>query len=88
MDYILQTTCGSGCPCRKIAYSTHLNLVIKQLRGVDVSDEVHSVRWINVRSRDEHECIINDAAWCEELGLDQIYEINVYLKRWGRWLNR
>jgi hypothetical protein len=41
---------------------------------------------INVRGRQEHEAIIRDAAWCKELGLDQYYEIMVYLKRWGGWL--
>jgi hypothetical protein len=44
-------------------------------------------RYVNVRGRIEHEAIISDAAWCKELGLDQTYEIMVYLKRWGSWLN-
>jgi hypothetical protein len=42
---------------------------------------------INVRGRQEHEAIIKDAAWCKELGLDQAYEVMVYLKRWGSWLS-
>ena len=44
-------------------------------------------RWINVRGREEHEAVITNAAWCKELGLDQAYEIMVYLKRWGEWLH-
>jgi hypothetical protein len=43
-------------------------------------------KWINVRGREEHEAVIKDTALCEELGLDQIYETMVYLRRWGSWL--
>lgn len=41
---------------------------------------------INVRGREEHEAIIRDTKKCQELGVDQIYEIMIYLKRWGKWL--
>jgi hypothetical protein len=41
---------------------------------------------INVSGREEHEAIIRDSAKCKELGLDQIYETIVYLRRWGSWL--
>lgn len=43
-------------------------------------------KWVNVMGREEHEAIIKDGDWCRELGLDQAYEILVYLKRWGGWL--
>jgi len=46
------------------------------------------VRYVNVRGREEHEAIIKDSKKCEELGLDQYYEIMVYLKRWGNWLDK
>jgi len=45
------------------------------------------VRWVNVRGRKEHEALIKDATKCKELGLDQVYETIVYLKRWGNWLS-
>lgn len=41
---------------------------------------------VNIRGREEHEAIIKDGDWCSELGLDQIYETILYLKRWGEWL--
>ena len=43
-------------------------------------------KYINIRGRQEHEAIIKDAKRCQELGLDQAYEVMVYLKRWGGWL--
>lgn len=43
-------------------------------------------KWIGVDSREEHQAIISDPVKCRELGLDQHYEIIVYLKRWGSWL--
>jgi len=57
-----------------------------QFGGIDPPAEIPETKWINVQGREEHEAIIKDAAWCEELGLDQIYETLVYLKRWGGWL--
>lgn len=41
---------------------------------------------IDVHGRKEHETIIKDKVKCEQLGLDQYYEVIVYLKRWGDWL--
>jgi hypothetical protein len=55
--------------------------------GIDPPAEIPETKYINVRGREEHEAIIKDAAWCEELGLDQVYETLVYLKRWGEWLS-
>jgi hypothetical protein len=43
--------------------------------------------YIDVRGREEHEAIIKDSAKCQELGLDQYFEIMVYLNRWGGWLD-
>ena len=43
-------------------------------------------RYINVNGREEHERFILDAEKCEKHGIDQMYEIMVYLKRWGSWL--
>jgi hypothetical protein len=45
------------------------------------------VKWINVRGRKEHEALIKDSVRCNEIGFDQMYEIMVYLKRWGSWLS-
>ena len=42
---------------------------------------------INVRGREEHEAVIRNATKCKELGVDQMYETMIYLKRWGGWLN-
>lgn len=56
--------------------------------GENTGDKLPEVKWINVRGRVEHEAIIRDAEWCKELGLDQAYEIMVYLKRWGSWLGK
>lgn len=78
--YILAQTCSPSCPCRFKEHYTHLNVV-------DKDDSELSVKRINVSGRAEHEAIIRDALWCEELGLDQMYEICVYLKRWGSWLD-
>lgn len=55
--------------------------------GIDPPDEVTLTTWINVNGREEHESILKDAQRCAELGLDQYYEVIVYLKRWGGWLN-
>ena len=54
--------------------------------GIDPPAHLPERKQINVRGRAEHEAILKDAAWCKELGLDQIYETMVYLKRWGDWL--
>ena len=89
IKYILQCVCGSECPCRRQDNSTHLNLVRRHI-GDSVNappQEELEIKWINVRGREEHEAIISNADWCKELGLDQQYEIMVYLKRWGEWLN-
>lgn len=49
--------------------------------------ELPPVKWINVNGREEHEALLKDSQKCTELGLDQVYETIVYLKRWGGWLN-
>jgi hypothetical protein len=90
-DYVLSETCGSGCPCRQSDSHTHLNLVRNtmiedEFGGKTPPSELPETRYINIRGREEHEAIIRDAALCKELGLDQAYEIIVYLKRWGSWL--
>lgn len=85
-DYILVRTCGTGCPCRFKEHYTHLNLVRNDMEGIDPSADLPERKTINVRGREEHEAIIRDAEWCRELGLDQVYETIVYLRRWGGWL--
>lgn len=65
----------------------HLNpKLIGLVDGEDPPAEMPKVKYINVRGREEHEAILKDPEWCRELGLDQAYEIIVYLKRWGSWL--
>ena len=48
--------------------------------------EIPETKWINVHGREEHEALIKNVKKCRELGLDQIYETIVYLKRWGCWM--
>ena len=55
--------------------------------GMDAPPELPMVTYINVNGREEHESIIKDAKMCEYLGIDQVFEIMKYLKRWGGWLN-
>ena len=55
-------------------------------QGENPPAQIPERKTINVYGRAEHEAIIRDAAWCKELGLDQYYEVMVYLKRWGGWL--
>ena len=50
--------------------------------------DIPPIKWVNVRGREEHEAVIKDAALCKELGLDQVYEIVAYMKRWGTWLSK
>jgi hypothetical protein len=54
--------------------------------GEDPSSTRLKCKYIKVHGRKEHEAIIRDAKKCAELGLDQMYEIMVYLKRWNGWL--
>jgi hypothetical protein len=66
---------------------SHLNAKLKPLsEGIDPPAHLPEIRRIDVRGREEHEAIIKDASWCKELGIDQVYETMVYLKRWGAWL--
>ena len=86
-QYTLENICTPGCPCKDKEHYTHLNLVKKPTQpGISIPDKLPERKHINVRGRSEHEAIIKDAAWCKELGLDQSYEVMVYLKRWGGWL--
>ena len=77
--HTLECICSAGCPCKQSRHYTHLNAVRK-------SSEVRDVKWINVRGREEHEAVLLDKSLCKELGLDQAYEIMIYLKRWGGFL--
>lgn len=56
-------------------------------KEIETNGEFPERKHINVRGRAEHEAIIRDSAWCKELGIDQIYETCLYLKRWGSWLS-
>lgn len=73
------------CGIKKI---THLNLKPIPLEDCGICPPTQEIetKWINVRGRREHEALIKDGDKCRELGLDQIYETIVYLKRWGDWL--
>ena len=55
--------------------------------GEDPPAERLQCTFINVKGRREHEALIRDHKRCEDLGLDIFYEMTVYLKRWGGWLN-
>jgi len=88
-NYTLAHVCGSGCPCCQNGHNNHLNLVRNFMKEEPITaDQLPEVKWVNVRGRVEHEAIIRDAEWCKDLGLDQAYEIMIYLKRWGSWLER
>jgi hypothetical protein len=54
--------------------------------GIDPPHVLPERKIINVNGRSEHEAIILDAKKCQELGLDQCYEVLVYLDRLGGWL--
>ncbi len=54
--------------------------------GVNPPAERPPVTYINVKGREEHEAFLKDSQKCQDHGLDQMYEIMVYLKRWGGWL--
>jgi hypothetical protein len=54
--------------------------------GINPPAELPPTKYINVKGRQEYEALIKDANKCEELGLDQYYEIMVCLGTWGNWL--
>jgi hypothetical protein len=81
--YTLENVCTPGCPCKFKEHNTHLNLVRK-----NPASELPPVKWVNIRGREEHEAVIRDAALCNELGLNQVYEMMSYLRRWGGWLSK
>lgn len=61
--------------------------VIPLTDGLNPPAEQIPTKWVNVKGREEHEAILKSPEKCKELGLDQYYEIMVYLKRWGNWLD-
>lgn len=72
---------------RQHVYS-HLNAKLKTLdEGEDPPAHEIPRKIINVNGREKHEAILKNAEKCAELGLDQMYEIIVYLNRWGGWLS-
>jgi hypothetical protein len=87
-NYMLENVCTPGCPCQDKPHYTHLNLVRNPILESGVQEKLPERKHIHIRGRQEHEAIIRDAAWCKELGLDQTYEICIYLKRWGGWLSK
>lgn len=54
--------------------------------GIHPPSELLPIKWINVSGREEHEAVLKDPVKCEELGLDQYYEMMIYLNRWGGWM--
>jgi hypothetical protein len=62
-------------------------MMSKVYKKIDLPKEPLETKYINVKGREEHEAILKDSKKCEELGLDQYYEIIVYLNRWGSWLD-
>lgn len=65
----------------------HLNPKLITLEdGIDPPAEQIPTKYIDVNGREEHEALLKDKEKCKELGLDQVYETIVYLKRWGGWL--
>lgn len=68
---------------------THLNpKIIPISDGITPpAQKIPDRRTVDVCGRKEHEAILKSSERCKELGLDQYYEIMVYLKRWGNWLD-
>jgi hypothetical protein len=56
-------------------------------QGIEPSGEMIPVTYIDVNGREEHEALLRDHKKMISFGLDPCYEICVYLKRWGSWLN-
>ncbi len=54
--------------------------------GIDPPTQLPEIKWINVQGREEHEAMLRDPEKMISLGLDPYFEIMVYLKRWGCWL--
>lgn len=73
--------------CEKSRFrKLNMNEPIPLSDGIHPPAELLPVKWINVNGREEHEALLKDTEKCKELGLDQMYEIMVYLKRWDDWL--
>ena len=82
-EHALECTCRPiSCPPENDPKYTGATLAM----GIDPPANLPARKQINVRGREEHESYLRDPAKCKELGLDQTYEILVYLKRWGGWL--
>lgn len=57
--------------------------------GVNMHQNKISQKKINnFMSRESHEDLVKNTFKCKELGLDQHYEIMMYLKKWGNWLQK
>ena len=91
-EHALECTCGAFSRRQEnspgIRYS-HMNPITIPLGDFFIDpppQKLHDPEWINVEGREEHEAIIKDKSKCAELGLDQVYETIVYLKRWGSFL--
>jgi hypothetical protein len=67
--------------------SEHPEMKYIDVNGRQEHNERPEVEYIDVNGRQEHEDIIRNSEKCAELGIDQYYEIIVYLKRWGGWLH-
>ena len=73
--------------CMKYNHSLVNKKILPLPDDSDVSMQQIPVIWIQIKGRKEHESIVKDANKCNELGLDQVYETIVYLKKWGGWLS-
>lgn len=58
-----------------------------QFGGIDPPAHEIPRRTVDVRGRVEHEALLKDPVKCAALGLDHTFEVLVYLKRWGGWLD-
>ncbi len=62
-------------------------MTFDQFGGIDPPAQQLTHRTVNVRGRKEHEAFLRDPKKCAEHGLDHTFEVMVYLKRWGGWLD-
>ena len=90
-EHALECTCESLCRRQendRLRNYSVINASLKPLsEGQDPPADEIPRTWIDVHGREEHEALLKDYDKCKQLGIDQAYEIIVYLKRWGSWLS-
>ena len=68
-------------------YTRLINECVPLSEGIHPPAQIPERVSIDVRGREQHEEWLRDPKKCAEHGLDHSYEVMIYLKRWGGWLN-